>query len=229
MVCLASATGSSLSRPSAAGAASASPAALPRRRGSSALGGRLPRLGSTTSPCSSSCLMRASMRPCRSRSGADTSASSCVSGATIAPTSCPRRTSSGRQRREPVDLLARERLALEDPSAQREDVRLLRGRGERLRDGSGIARRLDERDRGRAFEHDEQRVGARLLRRPARERVLDDPESRAVREQLVAQRLELLVRQPAIVRDDERLGGAELRGELLDDPFLVRFQHVISS
>ena len=45
----------------------------------------------------------------------------------------------------------------------------------------------------------------------------------------VAQRLELLVRQPAVVRDDERVGRAELRGQLLDDPFLVGFQHVISS
>ena len=45
----------------------------------------------------------------------------------------------------------------------------------------------------------------------------------------VAQRLELLVRQAAVVGDDERLGRSELGCELLDDPFLVRFQHVISS
>ena len=150
-------------------------------------------------------------------------------GATIAPTSCPRRTSTGGSVASVSTSVARERLALEDPAAKREHVRLLRRGGERLRDGRRIARRLDERDRGRALEHHEERVGARLLGRAPRERVLHDPEARAVREQLVAQRLELLVRQAAIVRDDERLGRAELRGELLDDPFLVRFQHVISS
>ena len=51
----------------------------------------------------------------------------------------------------------------------------------------------------------------------------------AVRDELVAERLELLVRQAAIVGDDQRVRRAEVRGELLDDPFLVRFQHVMSS
>ena len=116
-----------------------------------------------------------------------------------------------------------------DAAAENEYVRLLRGRSERLCDGGRIPRRLDERDRGRAFEHHEQVFCADLLRRTPRKRVLDDPEPGSMRDQLVAQSLELLVRQAAIVGDDERLGRAELGCELLDDPFLVRFQHVISS
>ncbi len=101
--------------------------------------------------------------------------------------------------------------------------------GEGLRNGGGISRRLDERDRGRSLEHHEQRVGARLLGGAARERVLDDAEARPVWQKLVPQRLELLVRQAAVVGNDEGVGRAELGRELLDDPFLVRFQHVISS
>ena len=76
---------------------------------------------------------------------------------------------------------------------------------------AGIARRLDERDRRRPLEHDEERVGACLLGGAPRERVLHDAEARAVRDQLVAQRLELLVREAAVVGDDERVGRAQLR------------------
>ena len=135
----------------------------------------------------------------------------------------------GRQLREPVDLVARECLALEEAASQREHVRLLRRRRERLGDGCGIARGLDECDRGRPLEHEEKRVGTRLLGGAPRKRVLDDPEPGPVRQELVTKRFELLVRQAAIVGDDQRVGRPELGGELLDDPFLVRFQHVMSS
>ena len=134
-----------------------------------------------------------------------------------------------RERREPVDLLSRQRLPLEDPATEREHVRLLRGGRERLRDGGRVARRLDERDRGRALEHHEQRIGSGLLRGASGQRVLDDPKACAVRQQLIPQRLELLVREAAVVGDDERLRRSEIGCELVDDPFLVRFQHVVSS
>ena len=49
------------------------------------------------------------------------------------------------------------------------------------------------------------RLGAGQLGRAARQRVLDDAEASPVLEQLVAQRLELLVRQAAVVGDDQRL------------------------
>jgi hypothetical protein len=49
----------------------------------------------------------------------------------------------------------------------------------------------------------------------------------AVLEEHVAQALELLVREAAVVRDDERLRLAELGGQLGDDPFLVRFEHLV--
>ncbi len=73
------------------------------------------------------------------------------------------------------------------------------------------------------FEHDEELLGSGLLCGAARQRVLNDSKPGALRQQLVSKRLELFVRQAAIVGDDERLGRAELSGELLDDPFLVRF------
>ena len=62
----------------------------------------------------------------------------------------------------------------EDAAAEREHLRVLRRVGERLRDGDGIALRLDERDRRRPFEQGEQRLRARLLGGATGERVLDD-------------------------------------------------------
>ena len=134
-----------------------------------------------------------------------------------------------RQGRKSVDLVARQRLAFEDPSAQRQHVGLLGLRRERLRHGRGIAAGLDEGDRRRTFEHDEQCVGAGLLGRPASQRVLDDAKPCSVLEQIVAQRLELLVREPAVVGDDQRVRFSQVRGELGHDSFLVGFQHVMSS
>ena len=78
-----------------------------------------------------------------------------------------------------------------------------------------------------ALEHHEERVGTGQLGGLAGERVLDDPETRAVLEQDVAKRFELLVREPAVVRDDQRLRRPEFGGELRDDSFLVGSQHVI--
>jgi hypothetical protein len=49
-----------------------------------------------------------------------------------------------------------------------------------------------------------------------------------VRQERVAKRLELLVREPTVVGDEQRVGRAELRRELIDDPLLVRSQHVSS-
>ena len=134
-----------------------------------------------------------------------------------------------RELRELLDVVARERLALEDATAQRQYVRLLGGRRERFRHGCRVARRLDEGDRGRSLEHDEKRVGSRLLGGATGERVLDDAEARSVRDELIAQRLELLVGQAAVVGDEERVGRAQLGCQLLHDPVLVRFQHVVSS
>src|SRR4029078_2834573 len=50
-----------------------------------------------------------------------------------------------------------------------------------------------------------------------------------VRAQLDAELVELRVRQPAVVRDDERVGRAQLLGELCDDLFLLCSLHVDSS
>ena len=84
-----------------------------------------------------------------------------------------------RELRELLDLLGRDRATLHDPAADGEDLGRLRRVGERLRDGDGVAARLEERDRARAVEQREQRVGARGLGRAARQRVLDDGEARA--------------------------------------------------
>ncbi len=134
-----------------------------------------------------------------------------------------------RQGRESVDLLAREGLTLEDPAAHHEHVGLLGLRRKRLRDCRGIAARLDERDRGRPFEHHEERFRSRFCRRAPGKRVLDDPKARAVLEQVVAEGLELLVREPSVVGDDQRLRRFQLRRQLGDDLFFVGFQHVVSS
>jgi hypothetical protein len=130
-----------------------------------------------------------------------------------------------RQLREALDLVLGDRLACEDAAAESEHLRLLGRVAERLRHGHRIALGLDERDRGRPFQHREQRVGARVRRRTAGQRVLDHGQLGTVLEQLDSQRRELRVREPTVVGHDERVGRNEPRRELLDDSFLVSFLH----
>src|SRR5436190_7026785 len=91
-----------------------------------------------------------------------------------------------RELRQLVDVVGADLLPLEDAAADREHLRVAGRVGERLRNRDHVALGLDERDRGRPLEQCEERVGARVLRRPASERVLDDRELRAVLEQLAA-------------------------------------------
>ena len=144
-------------RTSAAASAGASSAAASSAGASSAAGAA----EADVSPPSSSCVMRASMQ-------ADE----------VAERSRDQRGELGERRddhadelrlhdlrcRELCELLdvgAGQRLPGEDAAAEREHLRVLRCVGERLRDGDGIAVRLDERDRRRALEQGEQRLGAR--------------------------------------------------------------------
>jgi len=130
-----------------------------------------------------------------------------------------------RQLGEALDVGRRDRSAVEDASPDREHLRLAGGRADRFGDGNGIAVGLEKRDRGRAIEQREQRVGARGLGRAAGQRVLHDGELRPVLEQLGAETVDLGHRQPAVVRDDQRLARLEPIGQVCDDLLLVLFLH----
>ena len=106
-------------------------------------------------------------------------------------------------------------------AADLEHLRLARRVGERLRGRDHVAVGLEERDRGRAVEQREQRVGAGRLGRAARQRVLDDGEARAALDQPRAQVVDLRHRQPAVVGDEQRVRGLQPRGQLLDDLFFL--------
>ena len=176
-----------------------------------------------------SCSMRASIRPYRFCSGALTRPAIAVSGAMIAPSTWPRSTSSGGSVARLSHLRRRHRPALHDPAADREHARLARRVGERLRGRDHVAVRLEERDRARALEQREQRVGAGGLGRTARQRVLHDREARAALDQPRAERVDLRHRQAAVVGDEQRVGRAQPLGQLCDDLLLVLFLHRITS
>ena len=134
-----------------------------------------------------------------------------------------------RQLRELLDRLAGHRLALEDAAANREHLRRPCRVGERLGNGDRVAIRLEEGDRGRPVEQRQHDVRPRSFGRAACKRVLDDGEARPVLEQLSAQRVDLLHRQPAVVRDDEGVRRLQPLGQVSDDLLLVLSQHFCSS
>ena len=131
-----------------------------------------------------------------------------------------------RQLGEALDLGRRQRLSLEHAPADREDLRARRRVGEGLRDGDRVAAGLDERDRRRPFEQREQRIRAGRLGRASGERVLDDREAGAVLEELRAKPVDLGVREPAVVGDDQRLRRPQPLRQLCDDSLLVTLLHL---
>ena len=108
-------------------------------------------------------------------------------------------------------------------------MRLARRIGERLRRRHHVAVRLEERDRTRAVEQREHRVGAGGLGGPARERVLDDGEARAALEQPRAKLVDLRHRQPPIVGDEQRVGSLQPLSQLLDNLFFLISSHLTST
>jgi hypothetical protein len=134
-----------------------------------------------------------------------------------------------RQGRERLDLLGRDGLPREDAAADDEHAGLAYDLAQRLRGADGVAVTLEERDRGRPLEQRQQRLVARRLGGAPRERVLDDGEPGAVLEQLVAEPLHLGVRQPAVVRDDQGVRGADALRQPLDHLLLLSLQHRFTS
>src|SRR4029453_5237223 len=134
-----------------------------------------------------------------------------------------------RKRREARDVGLPDLLAFQDSSADLEDARLPHRGVQRLRDGDWIAVRLEKRDRRWAVQEGQERIGPGLLGRTPRERVLDDREAGPVVEELAAQLVDRRHGEPAVVGDDQRLGGAELIGELGYHLFFVGSQHRITS
>jgi hypothetical protein len=134
-----------------------------------------------------------------------------------------------RQLGEGLDLGRRHGASLEDAAADLEHVRLARRVRERLRSRDHVAVGLEEGDRARAVEQREQRVRAGRLGGPARKRVLDDGEARAAVEQARPQIVDLRHGQPAVVRDEQRVGGFQPRGQLVDNLFFLFLLHLTST
>ena len=155
--------------------ATASSAADSAATGSSAgsLGRRLLGLGAScgSDPSGVALLPRAAR--CGRRSGRpgraaarEISPTTVVSGAVIAPSTCPRQDVERRQRREVLDVLLADRRAVEDAAADREDLGRSRRVGERLRD----ARPCRRRPRGRRSPSGLRAARAARRRRPPRPR-----------------------------------------------------------
>jgi hypothetical protein len=128
-----------------------------------------------------------------------------------------------------LDLGCRHRAALHDAAADLEHVGLARRVGQRLRRRDHVAVRVEERDRARTVEQREQRVRAGRLGRPARERVLDDGEARPALDQLRAQLVDLRHRQPAVIRDEQRLRSLQSLRQLVDNVLFLLSLHLTST
>ncbi len=105
--------------------------------------------------------MRASMTFTRSRSGAANSPTTVISGAADRADDLAAEHVRRRQRREALDVVLADLLPVQDAAADLEHARLAGRVAQRLRDGDRVAVRLEERDRRRAVEQREQRLGAR--------------------------------------------------------------------
>ena len=129
-----------------------------------------------------------------------------------------------RQLGEPLDVVCRDLGTVQEAALDHEHLGL--GRVvECLCDRDRVTVGLEERDRGRALQHRQQRVDARGLGGTLRERVLDDREAGPVLDQLRAELVELGDGQAAVVRDDHRLARLQPLGELCDQALLFRSVH----
>src|SRR5215204_2334888 len=116
------------------------------------------------------------------------------------------------------------RLALQDAATDAQDLRLAGGVAQRFGDADHVSV-ADEGDRGWAVEELDQLGHTGLLGCTLRERVLNDGEASAVLEHLGPHAVDLGHGQPAVVRDDQRVGRAQPLDEVCDHAFLLSFQH----
>ena len=130
---------------------------------------------------------------------------------------------------KPPSILVADDRPLEDAAADHEHVARAGGLVQHLRDRDRVALGVEERDCGRPLDQLEHVGRAGLLGRELRQRVLDDGEARARLEQARAELVDLRHRQAAVVRDHQGLRVGQPLGQLGDDPFFLRSQHVISS
>ena len=181
------------------------------------------------SPCCSSCSMRASIRPYRFCSGALISPAIAFSGPRIAPSTWPRSTSAG-------GSLARSSTScslIGRPSSS--PPRIARIFVVRAASESALATATGSPSDSRnaipvgPSSMREQRVLARRLGGAPRQRVLDDAERRAVLQHLGAERVDLAHREPAVVRDEQRVRLLQLLRQLRDETFLLGFLHMAIS
>ena len=132
-----------------------------------------------------------------------------------------------RELRETLDVVGADLRAFEEAAPDDEDVSLTRV-VERLRDRDRVAVGLEECDRRRPVEERDQTLDSSRLGGTLRERVLDDREPRALLDQLAAQLVDLRDGEPAVVRDDQRLGRAQPLGELLDQSLFLGSVHSVA-
>jgi hypothetical protein len=127
---------------------------------------------------------------------------------------------AGREPRDRVDLLGRQRLAVHGSALEIEQPVLAAERGDRLRCDRGVA--VGKRERRRALEQLLERLRPGLVRRPRREAVLHDAERRVGLAEALAQLDGLCHGQAAVVDREDRTGRADLARYLVDDRrFLV--------
>ena len=116
--------------------------------------------------------------------------------------------------RDRLEAFRVERRAVHDPAAVLEHVVLLGEGGDRLGDDDGVA--LDEREGDRALEELVDVLGPGLLGGELGEAVLDDLELGVGLAELGAKLGGLGDADALVVDGEDRLGGAEILGELID-------------
>jgi hypothetical protein len=126
-----------------------------------------------------------------------------------------------RQLGELLDLITADRRAVEDASPDDEHTAGARDIAERLRDGDGIAVRLEEGDRRGTVEQGQERIRTGSLGGTPGERVLDDTEACAVLKQLRAELVDLRHGEAAVVRDEQVVRVPQPIRQLRDHPFLL--------
>ncbi len=121
-------------------------------------------------------------------------------------------------------VIGAEHRAVEQAALELEQVQRTSGVVERLGGHRGVA--VDQRQRGRADEHRLEVRGARLVGGALGQRVLDHAEAGIGIAQLGPQLGDLGHRDAAVVDCEDRLGGADLLGDLVDDDGFLVSVHV---
>ena len=122
---------------------------------------------------------------------------------------------AGGQARDRANVIGGQRGSVQQPALELEQVERAGRVVERLGGGRGVA--VDECERRRPDEHRLELLDPGFVGGPLAERVLDDPEAGVGVAELGAQVGDLRHRDAAVVDREDRLGRADLLGDLVDD------------